>query len=79
MESLKRSYFIPFYYRIGHYLVKYYVTLHIGKSNTCVVVFSNIRESKAMAVNTQVFPVPDLAWTIRSEQMKMSINNIISI
>lgn len=57
------SSFIPFYnyYRIGHYLVKHYVTLHIGKSNTCVVVFSNIRESKAMVVNTQVFPVPDLA------------------
>lgn len=40
--------------------------------------FSNIRESKAMVVNTQVFPVPDLAWTIRSEK-KTSTNNIISL
>lgn len=34
---------------------------------TCVAEVSRIRESKAIVQNTHVFPVPDLACTIKSE------------
>lgn len=40
---------------------------------TCVAGFSKTRESKAMVQNTHVFPVPDLACTIKSERENREI------
>lgn len=41
--------------------------IYIHKLLTWVAGFSKTRESKAMVENTHVFPVPDLACTIKSE------------
>ena len=37
------------------------------KIQTCVELLSVKTPSKAMTAKTQVFPVPDFAWTIKSE------------